>query len=192
MGGWFMQPALTSNSVYSNLNLGSGAFSSAQRRMGGDFGLEGTVWENPAIHARFALEAAGRLEYRLEGLAQSELWEVLSGDSGCPKDPTKCRAGIDVDSNHNAAPNSGIVRSPGYGLIGGDAGFSAHVGRHARFRGLFGLLFEESHFLTDAGSNNSVYDIPGSGNSVYDIPGRRFRVEALYAWRVLLDATATF
>jgi hypothetical protein len=180
MGGWLTQPVLTSNSVYGN--LGSGAFSSAQRRIGGDFGLEDTVWENPALHARFALEAAGRLEYRLEGLAQSELWEVLSGDSGCPKDPAKCRAGIDVDSSRNAARNSGIVRSPGYGLIGGDAGFSAHVGRHARFRGLFGILFEESHFLTDAGSNNSVYDIPG----------RRFRVEGIYAWRVLLDATATF
>jgi len=92
------------------------------------------------------------------------------------------RAGIDVDSNGRAAPNSGIVRSPGYGRVAGDAGFSAHVGRHARFRGLFGLLFDESHFLTDA----------GSGNSVYDIPGRRFRVEGVYAWHILLDATATF
>jgi hypothetical protein len=180
MGGWFMQPALTSNSVYKN--IGTGSFSSAQRRIGGELGIEGTVWENPAIHGRFALEASGRLEFRFEGLAQSELWEVLSGDSRCVGDATLCRAGIDVDSQGNAVPNSGVVRSPAYGLAGADAGLSAHIGRYARFRALFGMLFEETHFLTDA----------ASGNSVYDIPGRRFRVEGQYAWHVLLDATATF
>jgi hypothetical protein len=74
------------------------------------------------------------------------------------------------------------VRSPAYGLIGGDAGLSAHIGRHARLRSLFGMFFEEAHFLTDA----------ASGNSVYDIPGRRFRVEGQYAWHILVDAAATF
>ncbi len=129
MGGYFMQPALTSNSVYKN--LGSGSFGSPQRRIGGGFGLEGTVWEDPAIRARLALEAAGRLEFRFQGLAQSELWEVLSGDQHCASDASFCRPGIDVDSQGNPAPNSGIVRSPAYGLAGGDAGFSAHFGRHA-------------------------------------------------------------
>ena len=174
-----MQPALTSNSAYKNIGSGS---SSAQRRAGAEMGIEGTVWENQAIHGRFALEAAGWFEFRFEGLAQSKLWEVLSGDSRCPTDTNFCRAGIDVDSKGNPAPNSGIVRSPAYGLAGGDAGFSAHIGRYARFRALFGMLFEEAHFLTDA----------ASGNSVYDIPGQRFRLDGQYAWHILLDATATF
>ena len=136
----------------------------------------------------------GRFEFRLEGLAQSELWEVLSGNPRCATDASRCRPGIDVDSSGAAAaPNSGIVRSPAYGLMGGDAGLSAHIGRYARFRALFGMLFEEAHFLTDAASGNSVYDTDAaSGNSVYDVPGRRFRVEGQYAWHALLDATASF
>jgi hypothetical protein len=180
MGGFLMQPALTSTSVYKN--LGTGAFGAPQRHIGGQIGMEGTVWENRAIQASLALEAAGRFEYRLEGLAQSELWEVLSGDPRCATDASHCRSGIDVDSKGKPAPNSGIVRSPAYGLMGWDTGLSAHLGRYARLRSLFGMFFEEAHFLTDAASNNSVYDIPG----------RRFRVEGQYNWHVLVDATATF
>jgi hypothetical protein len=178
MGGFFMKPALTSNSVYKN--VGTGSFASPQRRIGGEFGIETTVWEDPVVHSRLALEAAGQFEFRFEGLAQSELWEVLSGDSRCTTDASHCRPDIDVDGK----PNSGIVRSPAYGLMGFDAGLSAHFGRHARLRSLFGMSFEEAHFLTDTDN--------GSGNSVYDVPGRRFRVEGQYAWRVLVDATATF
>jgi len=181
MGGFFMQPALTSSSVYKN--VGTGSFGSPQRRIGGDLGIEATLWEDPVIHSRLALEAAGRFEFRFEGLAQSELWEVLSGDSRCTTDASHCRPGIDVDSTGTRpAPNSGVVRSPAYGLMGFDAGFSAHFGRHVRLRSLFGMSFEEAHFLTDTGSDNSVYDVPG----------RRFRVEGQYAWHVLVVATATF
>lgn len=180
MGGFLMQPALTSTSVYKN--LGTGSYGLPQRRIGGQLGIEGTMWEDRAIHARFALEAAGRFEYRFEGLAQSPLWEALSGDSRCTTDASRCRAGIDVDSKGGAAPNSGIVRSPAYGLVGWDAGLSAHFGRYARLRSLFGMFFEEAHFLTDA----------ASGNSVYDVPGRRFRIEGQYNWHVLVDGTATF
>ncbi|MBN2575143.1 MAG: hypothetical protein JXP73_11330 [Deltaproteobacteria bacterium] len=180
MGGWFMQPLLTSTSVYKN--VGTGVYSSAQRRAGGDLGIEGTVWEDPGRYARVALEAAGHLEYRLRGLAQSELWEVLSGNAECATNTSLCRPGIDVDRGGAAAPNSGVARSPAYGVFGGDAGLSAHFGRHARLRSLFGLRFQEEHFLTDG----------GSGNAVYDVPGRRFRIEGAYAWRILVDATAIF
>jgi hypothetical protein len=180
MGGWLMQPMLTSTSVYKN--VGTGVYGSAQRRTGGDVGIEGTVWEDPAVHARVALEAAGHLEYRLEGLAQSELWEVLSGDPSCTTDASRCRSGIDVNAAGAAAPNPGVARSPAYGVFGGDAGFSAHFGRYARLRSLFGMRFQEGHFLTDG----------GTGNGVYDVPGRRFRVEGAYSWQVLVDATATF
>jgi len=180
MGGWFMQPTLTSSSVYKN--GGADPYDSAQRRMGGDVGIEGTVWEDPARHARVAFEAAGHVEYRLEGLAQSELWEIFAGDPRCASDATRCRPGIDVDANGNAAPQKGVVRSPAYGVFGGDAGVSAHFGRYARLRSLFGMRFAEGRFLTDG----------GSGNAVYDVPGRRFRIEEAYSWFVLVDATATF
>jgi hypothetical protein len=180
MGGWFMQPLLTSSSVYRN--QGSGHYGTAQRRAGGDVGIEATVWEDLARRARIALELDGRIEYRLEGLAQSELWEPLSGDPRCATDATRCRPGIDVGAGGAAPTNSGVVRSPAYGLFGGDAGFSAHFGRYARLRGLFGLRFQEGHFLTDG----------GSGNTVYDVPGRRFRIEDGITWLVLLNGAATF
>jgi len=181
MGGWFMQPLLTSSSVYKN--IGSGQYGSPQRRAGGDIGVEATLWDDLARHARIALEAAGSIQYRLEGLAQSELWEVLSGDPRCQAtDTSHCRPGIDVNGSGAAAPNSGVVRSPAYGVFGGDAGISAHIGRFARLRALFGMRFQEGHFLTDG----------GSGNAVYDVPGRRFRIEDTYAWQILVEATATF
>jgi hypothetical protein len=180
LGGWFMQPLLTSASVYRN--HGSGPYGTAQRRAGGDVGIEAAVWEDAARRARIALELDGRIEYRLEGLAQSELWEPLSGDPRCATDAARCRPGIDVGDGGATAVHSGIVRSPAYGVFGGDAGFSAQVGRYARLRGLFGLRFHQGHFLTDG----------GSGNAVYDVPGRRFRVEDAVSWLVFVNGTATF
>jgi hypothetical protein len=177
MGGFFMQPWLTSSSVYKNQGTGD-----PQRRIGGRLGLEATLWENPALHSRFAIEGNGRFEFRFEGLAQSELWEVLSGDSRCATDASFCRAGIDPNGKSDRAPNSGVVRSPAYGLVGGDVGVSGHIGAHARLRALCGMLFEEGHFLTDASTQNAIYDVPG----------RRFRIENQYAWRILVDAGATF
>jgi hypothetical protein len=44
------------------------------------------------------------------------------------------------------------------------------------------MMFDESHFLSDA----------TSGNHLYDTPGRRFKVEGIYTWRLLLDLMATF
>ena len=180
MGGFFMQPWLTSNSVYKN--QGTGSSGEPQRRIGGQVGLEARLWENPALHSRLAIEGNGRFEFRFEGLAQSELWEVLSGDSRCATDASFCRGGIDVNSKGAVAPNSGIVRSPAYGVVGGDVGLSGHIGSHARLRALCGMIFEEGHFLTDASTQNAVYDVPG----------RRFRIEDQYAWRILVDAGATF
>jgi len=181
MGAWVMEPMLTSSSIFKN--RGDGAYSSAQRRLGGQLGIESTLWESGPRHSRIGLEATGYLEYRFAGLAQSELWEVLSGDSRCGLGATTyCRAGIDVDGSGNPTPNSGVLRSPGYGAAGFDAGFSALARGHVRLRGLFGMLFHESHFLSDA----------ASGNQVYDTPGRRFRVEGSSTWRILADAMATF
>ena len=85
-------------------------------------------------------------------------------------------------NSRGVAPNSGVVRSPAYGLVGGDIGVSGHIGAHARLRALGGMLFEEGHFLTDASTQNAIYDVPG----------RRFRIESQYTWRILVDAGATF
>lgn len=175
VGGWFMEPVTTSSSVYRNQG-------SPQRRAGGDVGLGATVWENATARARIGLEATGRVEYRLAGLAQSELWEPLSGDARCASDASRCRADIDVTTAGAAQPNSGLVRSPAYGVMGVDAGPVAHLGRHALLRASFGTRFQEGHFLTDG----------GSGNPVYDVPGRRFRIEGAYSWHVLVNGTARF
>lgn len=181
MGAWIMQPMLTSSSVFKD--RGDGAYASAQRRLGGQFGVESTLWEAAQWRSRLGLEANGYLEYRFAGLAQSELWEVLSGDSRCSPTATGyCRAGIDVDEKGVATPNAGVLRSPGYGAAGFDAGVAGTAIGHVRLRGLFGMLFHEAHFLTDA----------ASGNQVYDTPGRRFRVEGSYTWRLFVDAMATF
>lgn len=181
MGAWFMQPMLTSSSVFKDPSDGS--YASAQRRMGGQVGVESTLWESRASRSRLGLEATGYLEYRFAGLAQSELWEVLSGDSRCnPAAATYCRAGIDVGDKGVAAANSGVLRSPGYGTAGFDAGLAATAVGHLRLRGLVGMLFHEAHFLTNG----------ASGNHVYDTPGRRFRVDGSYTWRIFVDAMATF
>ena len=117
---------------------------------------------------------------------------MLSGHPRCTTDASHCRSGIDVDRKGNPAPSSGVVRSPAYGLLGGDAGFSAHFGRHVRLRSLFGMAFEEAHFLTDTTEEAHIPTNTAWLNSVYEVPGRRFRVEGQYAWHVLVDATATF
>jgi hypothetical protein len=176
VGAWFMQPMLTSSSVFKGLS------SSPQRRLGGQAGIEGTVWEDPGLRARFVLEASARLEYRFAGLAQSPLWEVLSGDSRCATDATRCRPGIDVDGAGKAVPHAGVLRSPGYGLFGADVGMMGQFGGHARLRGLFGMSFEETHLLSDT----------SSGNVVYDIPGRRFQATRIYDWHVIVEGAATF
>jgi hypothetical protein len=56
------------------------------------------------------------------------------------------------------------------------------AGRFLRFRGLFGLSYEQAHFLGDG----------RSGNDVYDIPGRRFRVEDGQTWHVMLEKGLVF
>jgi hypothetical protein len=177
LGGWFIEPVLTSTSVFKR-----DTSSSPPKRIGGQAGIEGTVWEDARGRGRFALEASTRLEYRLGGLAQNQLWEVLSGDTRCATDATRCRPGIDVDGAGRPAPNAGIMRSPAYGLFGADVGMSGHIGKHARLRGIFGMSFQETHLLSDG----------STGNAVYDIPGRRFSATRIYDWHMLVLATATF
>lgn len=184
LGLWYMLPRATGGGPFGRYALGSGSFGQPQQRAGTEVGLEATAWEAPAGRRRLALELRGRMELRMFGLAQGELWEPLSGPSTCPTDRATCRAGIDRDLTGDGVPdpNPGVTRSPSYGLFGGDAGLSAQLGRFARLRGLFGVTFEQSRMLTDA----------RSGFGVYDDPGRRFRVEAARSWHLLLDGALLF
>ena len=65
---------------------------SPQQRAGAEFGLEGLPWEDAATARHFALEVRGRLELRTFGLAQTEIWEPLSGAStSCSTTPAPAR-----------------------------------------------------------------------------------------------------
>jgi hypothetical protein len=182
LGGFYMQPFATPASLYEKAALGENAFSRPQHKVGGQAGLEGVAWEDARTRRRISLELRGRLELRLFGLAQSELWEPLSGSSRCPEEAGACRPDVDADRDGATARNSGLTRSPAYGLFGGDAAINVQVGRYMRFRALFGLTLEEGHFLTDG----------RSGNLAYDLPGRRFKVEDGRTWEVALVGGVTF
>jgi hypothetical protein len=181
LGSSLMLPWATGGSPYS----APGAGGSIQKRFNFQAGVEATLWRDPQARNRVVYELRGQGELRLSGLEQSPMWEALSGDSRCPKDPTACRNGVDLDLNKDGAvdhPNPGVTRSPSYSLLGGDTGFSAQIAGHTHLRGLFGLFYQQTHDLTDT----------SSGNIVYDVPGRRYRVESAYLWRLFLDATVGF
>jgi hypothetical protein len=182
LGGWYMLPVATDGGPYSRYTLGKGGYGGPQQRAGVELGLESVVWEDAAARQRISLELRGRLEGRFFGLAQSDLWEPLSGASTCPK--VACRPGVDRDLTGDGVvdPNPGLVRSPSYGLFGGDAGLNVQVGRYVRFRALFGVVYEQDRFVSDG----------RSGFDVYDLPGRRFRIEDSHDWHLYIDGGMLF
>lgn len=184
LGGTFMFPTLTSSSPYRRYTLGEGAYSRPQVRAMANAGLQATAWENAPAHQRIDLELRGRMELRFHGLAQSELWEVLSGSESCPQQPATCRREIDRDltGDGSAEPHPGVTRSPSYGLFGGDVGLVVRAGRLVLFRGLVGMTWEQDRFVTDA----------RSGWQIYDIPGRRFRVEGGRLWHLFAEGVLRF
>jgi hypothetical protein len=184
VGGWYRLPVPTSGSPLDRNVLGKSAAESPQHRAGGDFGVEAVVWDDPRSQRRITLELGGHLELRMFGLEQGPLWEPLSGASTCAKDKTACRRDVDRDLNGDGTPdpNPGVTRTPAYGILGGDLGLGARAGRFVRFRGLFGLAFEQAHFLSDA----------RSGNESYDVPGRRFRLEGGRSWHLLIEGGLVF
>jgi hypothetical protein len=184
LGGWYVLALPTAGGPLQESVLGKGAGMSPQQRTGSDFGVEAVVWDDPRSQRRITLELAGHLELRLAGLSQGELWEPLSGSAACARDGASCRRDVDRDLNGNGTPdpNPGTTRTPAYGILGGDAGIGVRAGRFVRFRALFGLAFEQAHFLTDA----------RSGNEVYDLPGRRFRVEDGRSWHLAVEGGLLF
>jgi hypothetical protein len=184
LGLWYAVPSAPDGSLYSKYPLGGGAFGGPQQGAGADVGVEVPAWEDARTRRRIVFELRGRMELRFLGLAQGPLWEPLSGSSACPTERVACRPGVDRDLTGDGVPdpNPGITRSPTYGVLGLDGGLTAQVGRYARFRGLFGVSFEQDRSLTDG----------RSGNDVYDAPGRRFRIENARWWHLLIDLALTF
>jgi hypothetical protein len=184
VGGWYLLPVATSGSPVSRDVLGKGAADTPVHRAGAEFGVEAAVWDDPRSQRRITFELGGRMELRMAGLEQGPLWEPLAGSPSCPKVTTACRRDVDVDLNGDGVvdPNPGTTHTPAYGVLGGQAGLGVRAGRYLRFRGLFGLSYEQDHFLTDA----------RSGIDVYDIPGRRFRLEDGMAWNFLVEGGLLF
>jgi len=184
VGGWYLLPIATSGSPVSRDVLGKRAAASPPHQAGADFGLEAAVWDDPRSQRRITFELGGRLLLRMSGLEQGPLWEPLAGSASCPRTTTACRPNVDVDLNGDGVidPNPGTTHVPAYGALGGQAGLAVRAGRYLRFRGIFGLAYEQDHFLTDG----------SSGIDVYDIPGRRFRLEDGITWSFLLEGGLLF
>lgn len=182
--GWYLLPVATSGSPLAREVLGKRAADSPQHRAGADFGLEVVAWDDPRGQRRITLELGGRLELRMFGLEQGPLWEPLAGAAACAKDKTTCRRDVDSDltGDGQVDPNPGTTRTPAYGILGGQAGIGVRSGRYLRFRGLFGLAYEQDHFLSDG----------FSGSDVYDLPGRRFRLEDGVSWNFMIEGGLLF
>jgi hypothetical protein len=186
MGGWYMFPIKTASSPFEKQGAGSNAMSNPQQRAYVAAGVEATVWERPHNSQSISLELRMSVETRFLGLARSDLWEPLSGSATCKDAPSVgCRAGLDsedLDGDGVVDPNSGITRSPTYGIFGGDMGLNVRAGEHVRFRGFFGMTAEQNRFMTDGRSSYSRIDGPG----------RRFYVQDAYGYHLLLDGAILF
>ena len=90
---------------------------------------EATLWQDRQAGHRVAYELRGQANYALTVSAQSAMWEVLSGDPSCAP-PTigllPARCGPDAMALPARIPGSCAARA--YGLLGGDAGITAHFG----------------------------------------------------------------
>jgi hypothetical protein len=204
-GAWYNLPVRTNNSIYNAIPDGNQTAINPQQRAGVVAGFEQIAWENPRADQRVTVEFRGRAEQHFSGRGASEMWEALSGSSQC-MDPASsaCRPGIDYNvGDTKASPYPGVTEIQPYGSFGGDLGLNVQVGKYARFRGLFGLLVDEPHYITYSGTGidrngdgrvNS--DDPAEANVLYrdalDAPGRRFKVEGTQIWSLYLEGSLMF
>ena len=185
VGGFYAVPMASESSVYGRFPRGTSGFGAPQHRAGLDAGLEYQVFGRPRAGHRLLLELGAAAELRFFGLARSELWEPLSGSSGCPLPMVgTCRPNVDVDLDGDGRldPYPGIVRSPSYGLVGGKLAAAFEIARRIRLRAGFDMTIEQDRFLTDG----------RSGVESFDRPGRRYRVEDARAWELRFDAVMGF
>jgi hypothetical protein len=217
-GAWYMLPIRTNGSIFQNLGGGQ-TMVNPQQQAGATMGVEVVAWENAARQQRVTIEGRAHMEEHFAGRGYSELWEPLTGSSACQAgttDTTGCRKSLDVVTQapvvngvpqpamatEKPAPYPGVTDIEAYGTFGGDLGFNVQVGPYVRFRSLFGLSYDEPHFITNAsagvaGPNGRVdSNDPTQANPYYreaiDLPGRRFRVVQSETWHLVVEGALMF
>lgn len=206
-GAWYMLPVRTNGSIYQEINGGNQTAVNPQQRAGLLAGFEQIAWENPRADQRVTVEFRARAEEHFYGRSASEMWEALAGSSKCTATQAApdCRPGIDNNlGDPTFSPYPGVTETQQYASFGGDLGLNIQVGKYARFRGLFGLLVDEPHYITYSGTgidrngDGRVDSNPGSpeANVLYrdaiDAPGRRFKVEGTQIWSLFLEGSIMF
>jgi hypothetical protein len=206
-GAWYMLPVRTNGSIYNEVTNGNQTAVNPQQRAGVYAGVEQIAWENPRADQRVTVEVRGRAEEHFYGRSASEMWEPLAGSSLCKVSQAApdCRPGIDANLGDTTfSPYPGVTETQQYASFGGDLGLNVQVGKYARFRGLFGLLVDEPHYITYSGTgvdqnHNGRIDPnanPPETNVLYrdaiDAPGRRFKVEGTQIWSLFLEGSIMF
>jgi len=207
-GAWYNLPVRTNGSPFQKYGQNQSSVN-PQQRAGVMIGVEQIAWENPRGDQRVTVEGRAHLEQHFFGRGRSEMWEPLSGSSGCSEaNQAACRANIDLDVNTDGildTPHPGITDIESYGTLGGDLGLNVQVGKFIRFRGLFGFKSDMPHMITatSAGKDVDPMDNPGvdptnaaEANPTYrpaiDMPGRRFRVEGTKIWTLFIQGSMMF
>jgi hypothetical protein len=206
-GAWYMLPVRTNGSIYQNIQNGNMTAVNPMQRAGVTGGFEQIAWENPRADQRVTVEFQARAEEHFYGRSATEIWEPLAGSSKCmaPNTP-ECRPGIDYNIGDTlmTSPYPGVTDTQAYGTFGGALGLNVQVGKYTRFRGLFGLVIDEPHYITYSGTgvdrngDGRVDSTQGSNeaNVLYrdsiDAPGRRFKVEGTQVWSLLLEGSMMF
>jgi hypothetical protein len=198
-GASYMLPVRTNGSLYQKYQGASWSSTNPQQIAGVVFGAEQIAWENIPASQSVTVELHGHAEQHFFGRSASELWEPLAGSSLCKAEPVpptgsiatatypNCRAGLDLDPGTGApAPYPGVTETEAYGTLGADFGLNIHVGKHIRFRGLFGLTMDAPHFITFGTAGAASY------RAVIDQPGRRFKVEGTQIWSLLVEGSILF
>jgi hypothetical protein len=215
-GASYMLPIRTNGSIFQDLGGGQTTVN-PQMLASAVIGVEVIAWENAPAQQRVTIEARAHMDEHFAGRGYSELWEPLSGSSLCKSgstDLTGCRSSLDQvtqapvingvtqPATIKGAPYPGVTDIEAYGTFGGDLGFNVQVGPYVRFRSLFGLSYDEPHFITNASpgvagpdgrvdSNN-----PSQANPYYreaiDLPGRRFRVVQSETWHLVVEGALMF
>jgi len=215
-GASYMLPIRTNGSIFQDLGGGQTAVN-PQQQANAVIGVEVIAWEDAPHQQRVTIEARAHMTEYFAGRNYSELWEPLSASSACKAgstDLTGCRQSLDVVTQSQvingvtqpamtrAVPFPGVTDIEAYGSFGGDLGLNVQVGPYVRFRSLFGLSYDEPHFITNAspgvaGPDGRVNSSdPAQANPYYresiDLPGRRFRVEQSETWHLVIEGALMF
>jgi len=206
-GAWYMLPARTNGSPFQKYGPTQTSVS-PQQQGGVMIGVEQIAWENPRGDQRVTIEGRAHIDEHFFGRGRSEIWEPLSGASGCnANNQTACRPNVDLDVNGDGiidTAHPGITDIESYATLGGDLGLNVQVGKYIRFRSLFGFKSDMPHLITATGAGVDVDPKdgrvdptnPAEANPTYrpiiDQPGRRFRVEGTKIWTLFIEGSIMF